>query len=301
MVQTEPGGRAVGRGFVMEVTLGAAGREPAPVTILKPARGWASLDLKELWRYRELVFFLIWRDVKVRYKQTLLGAAWAVLKPLFSMIIFYIIFGRLAGIGTDGAPGPVFYFAGLLPWVLFQDGVTKAGASLVAGSNLITKVYFPRMAIPLAAVVAGVVDFMVAFAVLVVMMISYGVHLTGWVWTLPLFLLLALVTSLGVGLWLSAMNVAYRDVGYVTPFIVQAWLYASPVAYSTTLIPQGPWRVLYGLNPMAGVVQGFRWAILGVGEPALGLLLTSTAAALILLISGMVYFRRMERTFADIV
>jgi lipopolysaccharide transport system permease protein len=278
-----------------------AASAPSPVTILKPSRGWSWVDLRELWRYRELAFFLIWRDVKVRYKQTLLGAAWAILKPLFSMIIFYIIFGRLAGIGTDGAPGPVFYFAGLLPWVLFQDGVTKAGTSLVTGSNLITKVYFPRMAIPLASVVAGVVDFLLAFVVLLAMMAYYGVRLTAWVWTLPLFLLLTLVTSLGVGLWLSAMNVAYRDVGYITPFIVQAWLYASPVAYSTTLIPQGIWRVLYGLNPMAGVVQGFRWAILGVGEPPSGLLLMSVAVAFLLLLSGMLYFRKMERTFADIV
>jgi lipopolysaccharide transport system permease protein len=273
----------------------------APVTILKPSRGWSWIDLGELWRYRELTFFLIWRDVKVRYKQTLLGAAWAILKPLFSMIIFYIIFGRLAGIGTDGAPGPVFYFAGLLPWVLFQDGVSKAGTSLVTGSNLITKVYFPRVAIPLASVVAPVVDFVLAFVVLLGMMLYYGVRLTSWVWTLPLFLLLALVTALGVGLWLSAMNVAYRDVGYITPFIVQAWMYASPVAYSTTLIPSGFWRVVYGLNPMAGVVQGFRWAILGVGEPPSGLLLASIGVALLLLLTGMLYFRRMERTFADIV
>src|SRR3989304_3222903 len=182
MVQTAAGFKAIGRGFLMDMTIEAGGREEAPVTILKPSPGWASLDLKELWRYRELVFFLIWRDVKVRYKQTLLGAAWAVLKPLFSMIIFYIIFGRLAGIGTDGAPGPVFYFAGLLPWVLFQDGVTKAGNSLVSGSNLITKVYFPRIAIPLASVVAGVVDFLLAFAVLLAMMVYYGVRLTPWVW-----------------------------------------------------------------------------------------------------------------------
>jgi lipopolysaccharide transport system permease protein len=273
----------------------------SPVTIIKPSHGWGGIDLRELWRYRELTFFLIWRDVKVRYKQTLLGVAWAILKPLFSMVIFYVIFSRLAGIGTDGAPGPVFYFAGLLPWVLFQDGVTKAGISLVTGRNLITKVYFPRVAIPLASVVAGVVDFLLAFVVLLAMMVYYGVRPTLWMWTLPLFLVLALITALGVGLWLSAMNVAYRDVGYITPFIVQAWMYASPVVYSTTLIPQGIWRVLYGLNPMAGVVQGFRWAILGVGEPPSGLLLASVAVAFLFLLSGMLYFRRMERTFADVV
>ena len=236
-------------------------------TIIKPSRGWSWVDFRELWRFRELVYFLVWRDVKVRYKQTLLGAAWAILKPFLSMVIFTVIFAGLAKLETDGSPPPVFYFAGLLPWVLFQDGVTKAGASLVTGSNLITKVYFPRIAIPLASVSAGIVDFALAFIILVGMMAYYGVRVTPALWTLPLFILAALVTALGVGLWLSALNVTYRDVGYVTPFLVQAWLYASPVVYSASIIPDGWPRVVYGLNPMAGIIQGFRWAILGGEMP----------------------------------
>jgi lipopolysaccharide transport system permease protein len=257
--------------------------------------------LAELWRYRELLFFLIWRDVKVRYKQTLLGAAWAILKPFFTMVVFTIIFGRLAEIPTDDAPAPVFYFAGLLPWILFQDGITKASNSLVTNRNLVTKVYFPRLAIPLSSVVAGLVDLGLAFLVLLGMMAFFGVGLSSAVIALPGFLLLALLTAAGGGLWLAALNVAYRDVGYVTPFVVQAWMYASPVAYSATLIPAGLAEYAYWLNPMAGVVQGFRWAILGTGQPSLGLLAISTASALVLLASGLVYFRRMERTFADVV
>ncbi|MGB2896916.1 MAG: ABC transporter permease [Anaerolineales bacterium] len=271
------------------------------LTVIRPSRGWAWINLRELWLYRELIYFLVWRDIKVRYKQTLLGAAWAILKPFLSMVIFTVIFSGLAKLDTDGAPPPVFYFSGLLPWVLFQDGVAKAGNSLVTGSSLITKVYFPRIAIPLASVLAGVVDFALAFLVLVGMMIYYGVRPMQAIWTLPLFLLLTLVTALGVGLWLSALNVQYRDVGYVTPFLLQAWMYASPVVYSATLIPDGWARIAYGLNPMAGVVQGFRWAILGVGEPPSGLIILSILVAIILLISGMLYFKRMERTFADVV
>ncbi len=271
------------------------------VTIIKPTRGWSFVNFRELWRYRELVYFLVWRDVKVRYKQTLLGAAWAILKPFLSMVIFTVVFAGLAGLETDGAPPPVFYYAGLLPWVLFQDGVTKAGTSLVTGANLITKVYFPRIAIPLASVTAGIVDFGLAFLILIGMLFFYGVVPTSAVWTLPLFLLLALTTALGVGLWLSALNVAYRDIGYVTPFLVQAWLYASPVVYSVSIIPEGWARVAYGLNPMAGVVQGFRWAILGGDPPAAGLLALSVGVAILFLITGAMYFRRTERTFADVV
>ncbi len=276
-------------------------QETEQLTVIQPSRGWAWIDLRELWRYRELVYFLVWRDVKVRYKQTLLGAAWAILKPFLSMVIFTVIFSGLANLDTDGAPPPVFYFSGLLPWMLFQDGVAKAGNSLVTGSSLITKVYFPRIAIPLASVLSGVVDFALAFLVLIGMMIYYSVRPTSAVWTLPLFLLLALVTALGVGLWLSALNVQYRDVGYVTPFLLQAWMYASPVVYSVTLIPEGWARIAFGLNPMAGVVQGFRWAILGVGEPPSELMIISIFMAIFLLISGMLYFKRMERTFADVV
>jgi lipopolysaccharide transport system permease protein len=272
-----------------------------PVTIIKPSRGWRSVNLRELWRYRELIYFLVWRDVKVRYKQTLLGAAWAILKPFLSMVIFSVIFAGLANLETDGAPPPIFYYAGLLPWVLFQDGVTKAGSSLVIGSSLITKVYFPRLSIPLASVVAGIVDFGLAFLVLIAMMVYYGVRPTAALWTLPLFLLLALITALGVGLWLSALNVSYRDIGYITPFLMQAWLYASPVVYSTSIIPAGFAQIAFGLNPMAGVVQGFRWAIIGGAPPPAGLFALSVGVSIILLISGVLYFRRTERTFADVV
>jgi lipopolysaccharide transport system permease protein len=283
-------------------TTATAGAVIEPEVILvRPSRGWGGFNLRELWRYRELVYFLIWRDIKVRYKQTVLGAAWAILKPLLTMVIFAVIFGGLARIPTDEIPPPLFYFTGLIPWLLFQDGVTKAGTSLVSSGQLVTKVYFPRMAIPLSSVVAGVVDTGLSFLVLLAMMLFYGVRPTAALWTLPLFLLLALVTALGVGLWLSAMNVTYRDIGYVTPFLVQIWMYASPVVYSTNLIPEGPWRLIYGLNPMAGVVQGFRWALLGVGSPPSSLMAASVAVAVALLISGAIYFRRAERTFADVV
>ncbi len=272
-----------------------------PVTIIRPRRGWGGLDLGELWRYRELLYFLIWRDVKVRYKQTLLGAAWAILKPFFSMVVFSIIFQRVAQIPTDDLPGPIFYFSGLLPWILFQDGITKASSSLVTGRNLITKVYFPRVTIPFASVVSGIVDFGLAFIVLLGMMIYFGVEISATIWAMPLFLLLGLITALGVGLWLGALNVAYRDIGYVTPFLLQAWLFASPVVYSATSVPEGIWRTLYGLNPMSGVVQGFRWSVVGVGAPDAGLLLASIGMSLLLLASGAYYFRRTERTFADVV
>ena len=272
-----------------------------PITHIQPTHGWSGLNLGELWRYRELVYFLIWRDLKVRYKQTLLGASWAILKPFLSMVIFSLVFGQLAGLPTDEAPAPLFYYAGLLPWVFFQDGINKASASLVAGRNLITKIYFPRLAMPLSSVVAGLVDFGLAFLVLIGMLVFYQFPPTTAFWTLPLFLLLALVTSLGTSLWLAALNVAYRDIGYVTPFLVQAWLYASPVVYSATMITDKTLQVLYGLNPMAGVVQGFRWAIIGTGQPDPQSLLVSVIVALLLLISGIFYFRRMERTFADVV
>ncbi len=272
-----------------------------PITRIQPTHGWNGLNLGELWRYRELVYFLIWRDLKVRYKQTLLGASWAILKPFLSMVIFSLVFGKLAGLPTDEAPAPLFYYAGLLPWVFFQDGINKASASLVAGRNLITKIYFPRLSMPLSSVVAGIVDFGLAFLVLIGMLVYYQFPATKAIWTLPLFLLLALITSLGSSLWLAALNVAYRDIGYVTPFLVQAWLYASPVVYSATMITDKSLQVLYGLNPMAGVVQGFRWAIIGAGQPDPQSLLVSVIVALLLLISGVFYFRRMERTFADVV
>jgi lipopolysaccharide transport system permease protein len=268
--------------------------------VIRPTRGWAGLNLAELWRYRELVYFLIWRDVKVRYKQTLLGAGWAILQPFLTMVVFSLFFGNLAKMPSEGIPYPIFSYAAILPWTLFEAGVTKAGTSLVAGANLLTKVYFPRLAIPLAPIIAGVLDFALAFIVLLGMMAYFGVRPTAAIWTLPLFLLLALVTALGVSLWLAALNVAYRDVGYVIPFLMRVWFFVTPVVYSAQIVPEG-YRLLYALNPMAGVVQGFRWAILGSGGVTSGSLALSTGVALVVLISGALYFRRMERTFADIV
>ncbi|MGC8761708.1 MAG: ABC transporter permease [Bryobacteraceae bacterium] len=271
-----------------------------PVMVIEPSRGWVGLKLRELWEYRELVYFLVWRDVKVRYKQTVLGALWAIIQPLFSMLVFTVVFGRLAKIPSDGIPYPLFSYAALLPWNYFAQGLSSSSDSLVGSANLIKKVYFPRLAIPVAAVCGGVVDFLIAFCVLLLMMAYFGVWPTGNVVWLPLFLLLALVTALGVGLWLSALNVQYRDVKYTVPFLVQFWMYATPIVYPSSLLPE-PWKTVYGLNPMAGVVEGFRWALLGVKTPPGPMLWVSVAAAVALLVSGAFFFRRMEKTFADVV
>lgn len=268
-------------------------------TSIEPARGWSSLRLIELWEYRELLYFLAWRDVKVRYKQTALGAAWAILQPVLTMVVFSIFFGQLAGVPSDGVPYPLFSFAALLPWTFFSNALTQSSNSLVGSANLITKVYFPRLVVPIASVLSGIVDFVIAFAVLLVMMVIY--HVTpGWgLLALPLFLLLALVTALGVGCWLSALNVEFRDVRYVVPFLTQFWLFASPVAYSTHLLAE-PWRTLYGLNPMVGVIDGFRWSLLNTSPPG-PITAVSAGAALLVLVTGLFYFRRMESTFADVV
>lgn len=271
------------------------------LTVIRPSSGWSLIQLRELWRYRELLFFLVWRDVKVRYKQTLLGAAWAILKPFLSMVIFTVIFGNFAGIPTDNVPGPIFYYAGLLPWLLFQDGVSKAATSLVTGRNLVTKVYFPRLVIPTATVFAGLVDFLIASVVLAGIMLYYGFPPRPEIWSLPLFILLAIITALGAGLWLSALNVTYRDIGYVTPYLLQAWMYASPVIYSATIITSDVGQIALGLNPMAGVVQGFRWAVIGAGQPEPNLLLISSVVALVLFITGLLYFRKAEARFADVI
>ncbi|HEV2762911.1 MAG TPA: ABC transporter permease [Pyrinomonadaceae bacterium] len=278
----------------------ARAREAAPgVLRIQPSEGWVSLQLGELWRYRELLYFLLWRDVKVRYKQTALGAAWAVIQPVGTMLVFTLFFGRLAKMPSDGLPYPVFAFAALVPWTMFAGGLGNAANSLVGQANLLKKVYFPRLAMPVATVLSGVVDFALAFLVLVALMLYHGVVPTANVVLLPLFVLLALTTSLGVGLWLSALNVEYRDVRYVVPFITQFWLFVTPIAYPSSLLPS-EWRVLYGLNPMAGVVEGFRWALLG--SPAPGpMVLVSAGAALFILVSGAFYFRRMEKSFADLV
>lgn len=270
------------------------------ITILRPSQGWSSLNLSDLWVYRELVYFLTWRDVKVRYKQTVLGAAWAIIQPLLNMVILTIIFGNLAGMPTDGIPRPIFTYSALLPWGLFAKSLSDAGRSMLANRSMITKVYFPRLIIPLASVLGGVVDFMIQFVILLGMMFYYSFPPTSAVFTLPFFVLLALTTALGVGLWLSALNVLYRDIGYVIPFLTQLWLLMTPVAYSISSVPE-QWRTLYALNPMVGVVEGFRWAILGTEPPPGQMLALSAIISLVLLISGLYYFKRMERTFADMV
>lgn len=270
------------------------------VTRIRPSKGWIALNVRELWQYRELLYFLIWRDIKVRYKQTLLGASWAVIQPFFTMVVFSIFFGRLAGIPSDGVPYPIFSFAALVPWTFFANGLTSSANSLVASQNLIKKVYFPRLAIPIATVLAGSVDFVIAFAVLLVMMVFYGITPTASLLFVVPLLLLALITSLGVGLWFSALNVQYRDVRYVVPFLVQFWLFATPIAYPSSLLEE-PWRTIYALNPMVGVVEGFRWALLGTETAPGPMIAVSAMAALALLVGGAFYFRRMERTFADVV
>ena len=275
-------------------------QEKGIVTLIHPSRGWISLKLSELWEYRELLYFLTWRDIKVRYKQTAIGVAWAVIQPFFAMVIFSIFFGQLAKIPSDGIPYPIFAYCALLPWQLFSHALNESSNSLVANQGLITKVYFPRLIIPVAPVLAGLVDFGIAFLVLIGMMLYYGIMPTFAVFTIPLFLILAVATALSVGLWLSALNVEYRDVRYTIPFLTQFWLFATPVAYSSSLVPES-WRALYGLNPMAGVVEGFRWALLGKAEGPGTLLVVSVMVVIILFIGGLYYFRRMEKTFADVV
>jgi lipopolysaccharide transport system permease protein len=268
--------------------------------LIRPSRGWAALDLADLWQYRELIYFLTWRDIKVRYKQTVLGGAWAILQPFLTMVVFSVFFGRLAGIPSDGLPYPIFAYCALLPWQLFAHALTESSNSLVANERLITKVYFPRLVVPISAVLAGLLDFLVAFVVLIGMMMYYHIRPTAAVWTVPLFLLLAVGAALGVGLWLSALNVQYRDVRYTIPFLTQFWLFLTPVAYPSTLVPVS-WRALYGLNPMAGVVEGFRWALLGKTEGPGALLAVSVTIVVLVLVGGLYYFQRMEQTFADVV
>jgi lipopolysaccharide transport system permease protein len=271
-----------------------------PTFRIDPPQSWISLGLKELWEYRELLYFLTWRDIKVRYKQTVLGAAWAVIQPFFMMVVFSLFFGRLAKVPSDGIPYPVFTFCALLPWQLFAHALTESSNSLVASQNLITKVYFPRLIVPISAVLGGLLDFAIAFVILLVMLFYYGI-VPGWqIATLPAFIVLAVLTALAVGLWLSALNVQYRDVRYTINFLVQFWLFATPVAYPSSLIPE-KWRPFYGLNPMAGVVEGFRWALLGKTDPPGTMLWVSVAMVVVMLLGGLYYFRRTEQRFADIV
>jgi lipopolysaccharide transport system permease protein len=267
---------------------------------IEATHGWTSLQLGELWRYRELAYFLTWRDVKVRYKQTLLGAAWAILQPLLTMLVFSLFFGRLAKVPSDGKAYPVFCLTGLVPWTFFALALTQSSNSLVGSANLITRVYFPRLAVPIASVMAGVIDFLVAFLFLLVMVIYYGVTPTWNIVFLPLFFLLAVGTALGAGLWLSAMNVQFRDIRYIVPFLSQFWMIATPVAYPSSLLSE-PWRTLFAINPMVGVVEGFRWALLGTNTAPGPMVAVSSLVSACLLISGMCYFRHMERTFADVV
>ena len=271
-----------------------------PVMTIRPSRGWIALNLRDLWEYRELLYFLTWRDVKVRYKQTVMGAAWAIIQPFFSMVVFSLFFGKLARMPSDGIPYPLFSYAALVPWTFFANGLSQSSNSLVGSANLIKKVYFPRLVVPISSVVSGVVDFVLAFVVLLGMMFYFGAVPTWNVVWLPLLLLLALVTALGVGLWLTAMNVMFRDVRYAIPFLVQAWMFATPIAYPSSLLEE-PWRTLYGVNPMAGVVEGFRWALLGTETAPGPIVLVSALVAVALLVSGAFYFRRMEKTFADVV
>jgi lipopolysaccharide transport system permease protein len=268
------------------------------LTLIRPPSGRAQVNWAELWDYRDLIYFLTWRDIKVRYKQTALGAAWAVLQPFLAMVVFSVFFGALAKVPSEGVPYPVFVYTALVPWTFLANAVTQASNSLVEQEAILSKVYFPRLIVPTAAVLAGLVDVTIAFVVLVGLMAAYGIVPTLVVLTLPLFVLFAAVTALAVSLWLSALNVRYRDVRYTLPFLVQVWLFASPVAYPSSLVPDR-WRLVYGLNPMTGVIDGFRWALLGTAEPPGWSLVVSVVAVLLLLTGGLRYFRHMERSFAD--
>jgi lipopolysaccharide transport system permease protein len=268
--------------------------------ILRPRKGLFSLDLKAVWQYRELLYFLVWRDVKVRYKQAAIGIGWAILQPLLTMVLFTVVFGNFARIPSDGLPYPVFAYTALLPWTYFAQALSRSGISLVSNANLITKVYFPRLMIPLAAAVAPLVDFLFSFGVLLGLMGWFGITPTWRVLALPLYVLFAIMTALTMALWLAPLNVKYRDVGHTIPFLIQFWMYASPVVYPVSLVPE-QWRLLYSLNPMVGVIEGFRWALLGKDSPDVMMMAVSAAMVAILLSGGMVHFTRMERTFADVV
>lgn len=269
-------------------------------TVLRPSSGLLSLNIGEVWAYRELLGLLAWRDVSIRYKQSVAGIGWAIIQPLMTMLVFTVIFGRFAKLPSDGLPYPIFAYCALLPWNYFAQSLSGSSDSLVGSANLITKVYFPRLVLPLSKVIAGLIDFSVAFLILIGMMVWYRIAPTAGILLLPVFMLVAMLGALGVGLWLTALNVKYRDVKYVVPFLVQLWLYASPVAYSTSIVPE-KWRWIYGLNPMVGVIEGFRWALLGKSAPDLHMMLASFIAVCLVLGSGILYFKKMEKTFADVV
>jgi homopolymeric O-antigen transport system permease protein len=273
--------------------------KPPVLRITPPARWWA-LPFGEIWHYRELLYFFVWRDIKIRYKQTAIGAAWAVLQPFLAMLIFTLFFGKLAHIPSEGLPYPVFSYSGLLPWMYFAGALQNSTNTIVENQRVVTKVYFPRLALPLSSVLSGLVDFGISFLMFVAMMIYYHMRPSLTILWLPVFLLLAILTALGVGLWLSALNAIYRDVRYVLPFLVQFWMFASPVVYPVSLMP-AKWRWVYSLNPMAGVIEGFRWSLAGRGNPPGHLILVSSGVVLLLLLSGAAYFQKMETTIADVV
>lgn len=278
----------------------AVSAPPTAIHTIVPSRTWAPLRLAELWEYRELLYFLVWREIKVRYQQTALGVAWAIIQPVFTMIVFSVFFGRLARVPSDGVPYPVFAFCALLPWQLFAFSLSESSNSVVSNQRLITKVYFPRLVMPLAALGVGLIDFAITFILLLMLAAYYGIVPGLALLTVPFWALLAMMTALSVGLWLSALNVKYRDVRHTIPFLTQIWLFATPVAYPTSLVPE-KWRALYALNPMVGVVDGFRWALLGTGEPPTLTAAVSVTTVIVLMVGGLFYFRRMERTFADLV
>src|SRR6266511_4773079 len=274
--------------------------EPRPTVIIEPRRGLLHLDLAAIWQHRVLLYFIVWRDLKIRYKQSAIGIGWVVLQPLITMAIFTVIFGHFAKIPSDSLPYPIFAYTALLPWTYFASALSRSSSSVVAEAHLISKVYFPRAVLPLAGTVSGIIDFAVAFVLLLGMMIWYGIMPAWGLLALPLFLLLALATALAVGLWCSALNVRYRDVGYTIPFLTQCWMYASPVAYPVSLVPEN-WRFVYSLNPMAGVIEGFRWALLGKHGPDFVVMAVSTVVVALLLVGGLVFFKHVERTFVDVV
>ena len=276
-----------------------AATNSVPTTIIRPSKGWKPVNLRDLWRYRELLYFLTLREIKVRYKQAALGFAWAIIQPFFMMIVFTLFFGNLAKVPSEGIPYPLFNYSALLPWTLFAEGITRSSNSLVQERNLVQKVYFPRLVMPIAGILSPLVDFAIAFTILAGMMFYYGYAPTVNILWLPGLIILAMTTALGVGLWLSAINVKYRDVRYVIPFLIQLWLFASPVVYSSTLLPE-KFQSLYGLNPMAGVIEGFRWSLLGTDPPG-HLISVSIIITIVILVSGAFYFRRCEKSFADII
>ncbi len=267
---------------------------------IQPSSGWIPLDLRELWNYRELVYYFVWRDIKVRYKQTVVGAGWAVIQPLFTMVIFSIFFGRLANLPSDGLPYPIFSYAALVPWGYFVNVMSGASSSMLSNAGMIKKIYFPRLAIPLSSVFSAGLDFAIQFVVLLLMMLYFGISPTANIIWLPFFLLLALITSTGVGLWLATYNARFRDLRYIHGFIVQTWLFITPIAYSSSLLNE-PWKTVYGINPMAGVVEGFRWALLGTDTAPGPMIAVSGLVSLIVFVSGLYKFQRLEKTFADII